>query len=614
MAIIVCIKQIPDNLSTSVNEQGKFERHTGTFCMNPADYYALEAAIQMKEKTGDMVIALSMGTMRSVEVLREAAAIGADEIILLNDEMFAGSDTQATSYILAMAIKKIGNVKAVFCGRQSKDGDTGQIGPELSEKLGFFIVTNALQIKHQDKGTFSFERQLDEGKAKGQGNYPAVFTMNRMIGECRVATITGVLKASKMLPTVWNQAALSLNGERCGRRGSPTLVTRICDLKKANRTQTEWKGNITDVSKKIMEKLILKKSQSLPTSKCEIQGLEIIEQVITINDITESEDIFVFAGSKNGEIMESVFQLIGHMKSQINESRQKIVALYIGQELPSNYKYIFGSGAKGIYWFPYNFMPIGNEAFYAEILVQAIKVMKPLILLFTATEFEKTLAAIIASRLDTGLTADCIDLQYDCEQKKLLQIRPVFSGMKKAVIICKKNPQMATVRPNVFPRPEISMNYDNSVWIKKVCECINKTKEKLERVQYWIRDGGNLQNAEIIFVGGKGLGDYKNYERMVKIAKELDISVGATRAVVDAGWAPYAQQIGLTGTVLRAKLCVLFGVSGAEEHVVGISNVDYIIAINLDTNANIFRYADVKVVCDAIDILKILEIISRNPE
>lgn len=609
MAIVVCIKQIPNDVAAAADKQGRIERQMGRFCLNPADYYALEAALRMKKQTGDTVIALSMGTMKSEEVLREAAAIGADEIILVSDKIFAGSDTQATSYILSMAVKKIGNVRAVFCGKQSKDGDTGQIGPEMAEKLGFFLVTNALQIEYQNTDRFSYVRQLNGGYTKGNGQYPVVFTVNRMIGECRVATINGIIKAKKIQLHVWDNNILGADEKKCGRTGSPTYVAKVYNSERMNRAQKEWKGTAADIAEKIFEAVKQHKTIFKPQRKSYgLSDSEVDEYECTMDEIEETGGICIFAESENNQVSEAVFQLIGHMRSLINGTEQKVMVLYVGEEMPSDYKLMFGSGAEGIYWFAYNLRPVGNEPSYAAVLEQAVNRMKPLVVLFAATEFGKTLAALLASRLGTGLTADCIGLSYDCEQKSLLQIRPVFSGTKKAEIRCCKNPQMATVRPNVFPIPKIYIDEGHRVWIKKICGFVHN----LEPLQYHVIEGNNLKNSEIIFIGGKGLRNHENYERMVRIAKELGISIGTTRAVVDAGWAPYSLQIGLTGTIVQAKICILFGVSGAEEHVAGIINADCIIAVNLDADADIFRYADVKAVFDAVEVIKNMEMNLRG--
>jgi len=153
MSIVVCVKIVPISIEEVIREDGTINRSCGKCCINPSDFYSLEAALKLKEITNEPVIVVSMSSMKNKEILYETIAIGADEAILLNDMRFSGSDTQATSYILSKAISKIENVRIIFCGKQSSDGNTEQVAPELAEKLGFCFATNIIGFKYNVNNT-----------------------------------------------------------------------------------------------------------------------------------------------------------------------------------------------------------------------------------------------------------------------------------------------------------------------------------------------------------------------------------------------------------------------------------------------------------------------------
>src|SRR5512136_3005145 len=152
---VVLVKQVPDTAHISgraMKEDGTVNRAALPAVFNPEDLNALEMALQVRDQYGGRVTVLTMGPPRAAEILREALFRGADRVVLLTDRRTAGSDTQATSYVLACAVQKIGDCDLVFCGRQAIDGDTAQVGPQVAEKLGFPQITYAEAIQSLDGG------------------------------------------------------------------------------------------------------------------------------------------------------------------------------------------------------------------------------------------------------------------------------------------------------------------------------------------------------------------------------------------------------------------------------------------------------------------------------
>ena len=248
------------------------------------------------------------------------------------------------------------------------------------------------------------------------------------------------------------------------------------------------------------------------------------------------------------------------------------------------------------------------ENFKADItsatLAEMIEKYKPSILIASATTQGRTVMPMLSSRIGCGLTADCTELTIDRESKRLIQTRPAIGGNVMADIKTKgRDPQMCTVRPK-SKRP---LSPDAS----RECETIEfaPKKELLESLVKFIKFeaeksvGLPLQEAEIIVSGGKGMKNAKNFARLEELARLLGGSVGASRMAVDLGWAPYSAQVGLSGKSVTPRLYLAFGISGAVQHIAGMSGAETIVAVNQDPEAPIFRVADLAVQGDAMEML-----------
>ena len=226
---------------------------------------------------------------------------------------------------------------------------------------------------------------------------------------------------------------------------------------------------------------------------------------------------------------------------------------------------------------------------------RALKASAPDIALFPATVRGRFLSAWAAAKLDTGLTADCtgLDITFD---GLLRQTRPAYGSNLTAQILCReKRPQMASVRPKVFPMPRDEDRSARPMVITDPGEI--PADDMLTLLRYIPVEGGaSLQNADVVVAGGKGIGGREGFALLEKLASLLGGAVGATRSAVDAGWAPYARQIGQTGVTVRPLMYIAFGISGMIQHTVGMSASKTVIAVNTDRNAPIFRSADIGIV------------------
>ena len=228
MNIIVCIKQVPDAKDVRLDPKTNIMAREGVASiMNPFDRHALEAAVQLKESTGGMVTALSMGPPQAEEVLREAVSCGSDDGTLVSDRAFAGADTWATTYTLGKAIEKLGEFDLIVCGKQAIDGDTAQVGPGLAHRLDIPYVTCVRKILSCENGTLRLERMMDDGYDEVEVDLPALITVVKEINEPRVPSLKGKMKSKKMEIPVLSAADIGADPTCIGLPGSPTQVQRV---------------------------------------------------------------------------------------------------------------------------------------------------------------------------------------------------------------------------------------------------------------------------------------------------------------------------------------------------------------------------------------------------
>lgn len=227
MKIIVCIKQVPDTTSVTINKTtGTMEREGVPAMVNPYDLYAVEEALRISEEHGGSVTALSMGPPQVQEALREVVSMGVEAAFLLTDRQFAGADTLATSYTLARGLEKIGEFDLIFCGKQAVDGDTAQVGPELAEHLGLPFVGFVRKVREVRPGFICVERMTDEGAEVVESPLPAVISVVKEINEPRLPSLRGKMKAKKFEAEEWSASDVGAEEDRIGLKGSPTWVTR----------------------------------------------------------------------------------------------------------------------------------------------------------------------------------------------------------------------------------------------------------------------------------------------------------------------------------------------------------------------------------------------------
>ncbi|HNX81885.1 MAG TPA: electron transfer flavoprotein subunit beta/FixA family protein [Candidatus Omnitrophota bacterium] len=255
MNIIVCIKQVPETTEVRINpETNTLIREGVKSIINPFDMYAIEEAIRLKERCGGKVTVVTMGPPQADAALREAISMGADEGVLVGDRAFAGSDTWATSYTLAGAIKRIGAFDLIICGKQASDGDTAQVGPGISTHLNIPQVTYVKKIETVTEKSLKVERMLEEGFAIVETPLPALITVVKEINEPRIPSLKGMMKSKSAKITTYGQKDLNLDPRNIGLCGSPTQVVKIFTPPQRTGGQI-LKGEIDEIAKQLVDLL-----------------------------------------------------------------------------------------------------------------------------------------------------------------------------------------------------------------------------------------------------------------------------------------------------------------------------------------------------------------------
>ena len=573
MRILICLKQVPDTTEVKLTGDLTLEREFVAQVLNPADESALELGLELKEKHGGTVTVLTMGPKRAEGMLREALSRGADEAVLMTSPRFAGADTLVTAHCLAEAEKALGGFDLILCGRRAVDGETGQVGPMVAALLERPCVVNATEGEIIEDCLRAL--QLTEaGSQEWKAPLPAVMTLCEWSHALRLPTISGLRRAAQADVRFCEPEDLGIDPATCGLKASPTRVTHISARPVGVRPCV--KTGFAEVMKALEAKGLAlgAAGQETPAPTAVFADKDEQSAAITIAVLCEGD------GSAAAELLGKARQLT---------PSGRVLALSETEEPPLSAFASFGADEAAALG------RLTDDCAQADRIADALRQLQPDAVLFPATIRGRFLSAWAAAKLHTGLTADCTALSLT-ETGLLKQVRPAFGGNLTAEILCKTaRPQMASVRPGVFPEPAPLTGRTCALRPLKLAA----SPERMERLSFTPAESGvSLQGAPVIVTGGKGVGSKKGFEKLEELAALLGGGVGATRSAVDAGWISYPHQIGQTGITVRPRLYLAFGVSGLVQHTVGMSSSGVVVAVNKDRNAPIFACADYGIVAD----------------
>ena len=323
-------------------------------------------------------------------------------------------------------------------------------------------------------------------------------------------------------------------------------------------------------------------------------------------DISEYKGVWVVAEHYKNKIHNAAYQLLGKGRELANILKVDLTLVLLGYNFENKLEEFGNYGANKVIYVRSKILKNYYSDLYVKTLTELVQNIKPEIILIGATPTGRDFAPRVAKRLNAGLTADCTGLDIDSETGNLLQTRPTFGGNIMATIRTPNSrPQMATVRPGIFKTPEktnnkaeieiVDYDYNEKDSVTKIVKIINREKTKV-----------NLEDAEIIVTGGRGVGSKENFKIIKDLAEVLNAEVGGSRVTVELDWIEHGRQVGQTGKTVSPKLYIACGISGAIQHVVGMQSSDIIVAINRDPNAPIFKVAHYGIVGDLHKVIPAL--------
>ncbi|MCD8365219.1 MAG: electron transfer flavoprotein subunit alpha/FixB family protein [Clostridiales bacterium] len=320
----------------------------------------------------------------------------------------------------------------------------------------------------------------------------------------------------------------------------------------------------------------------------------------------ENKNIWVYIETENGIAKNVGYELLAPGRAMSDKLGAQLVAVILGKNAGDVASQAIAYGADQAILVEGDEYDTYNTDIQSYAMEALVRKYMPFIVLFGATNNGRDVAPRVACTLHTGLTADCTGLDID-ENGLLASTRPAFGGNLMATISCPDHrPQMSTVRPGVFKKPAADEKRSGEIIREDIhMDPANVRVHLLERVKE-VAEAVHLEEAEIIVSGGRGLGNPENFSLIRDLADAMGGVVGASRAAVDAGWIPHAHQVGQTGKTVAPKIYVAVGISGAIQHLAGMSGSDTIIAINRDPDAPIFSVADYGIVGNLFEVVPAL--------
>ena len=568
MNIIVLVKPVP--YKSIVDNDGNVVRDKIKNVINKDDKCAIEEALKIREKIGGKVTSISMTIESNRKVLKDILSYGVDDSILLCDSAFASSDTVATSFVLSQAIKKLEG-DLIICGKFSSDSATSQVGVGVAAKLNIPFIYNVCEIIDISKEKIKCKAINGNFYEVIECKLPCMVIVNDTINIPRIPTINNRLMAENKEIITWNSSDLDLDKNKCGFNGSFTNVIKTIPLI-TNKEIKEINGTKNEKVNKLLN--IINNSFSSRNT---------YDQYIKTNKINLEYWICYNDFKSTCKLIAKCYRL---------NNKAKIVIVTFDSFNDELFKY----GADKIININTN---TNNVNYYdkAKILEKLVKERIPNLFLFNKTNDGKILAAYLSSKLNLGLSADCVKLELD-NDNRIIQIRSAYGGRMLASIISKNcKTQMATVLPN---EEKLLYNEDNYGEIETIDynifnNDINILEKNIIKEKYLDKD----------IIIACGMGAIKQLDNLKKIAELLNASIGITRDVCDKNYLNTNYLIGQSGKITNSKIYLAFGISGAMEHIVGI-NSDIVITINTDPKAPINKIADYYINEDINEFVPIL--------
>ena len=593
MRIAVCVKWVPAISRIRLDPETKRLIREGVPSeLNAYDVLAVNRAVELKQALGGSVAVYTMGPPDARRGLVRCLAMGADEAFHLNDFAFAGADTLATSRALALALGREGYDLILF-GNNSVDAETGQVGPEVAEMLDIPQITAVSRLEVTEGGGVRAERALENGVEIVEGALPLLVSVVEGIAPDTSAPRQAVRAAEEREIVELTAAMLADDVSQFGASGSPTWVAEVRQVEPSREGRLIQEGSAAEMAQEAVGALVERGALDVD-GESESTG----ETAADAPRPASGPELWVIAEADESGLRPVTFEMLAAAQPVADALGGSVAAFVIGGEEAVGYATALGqAGADVVMVASDSGLQTYSTSAYTAVLTRVIADRQPFAVLLASTPNGRDLAARASARLNLGLTGDCIGL--DVDDSGLAQLKPAFGGNIVAPIYSRTLPNMATVRPGVFPA--LHPNPVRSVPMEAM-EAAAVPSDGLARVEFRAApddDAAALDKARAVICIGMGVGGQEHIRELDGLREMLGADLICTRDVVEAGWMPRQRQVGLTGRSIAPRLYIGIGVRGDFNHAVGIQHAGTVLAVNNDRRAAFFRgQADVGVVAN----------------
>ena len=589
MKIAVCMKYVPVIARMQFDYEARTIVRDGVPSeVNAFDQLGLVRAVELKSGPDDEVVVLTMGPPTAAEGLTTCLALGADRGVLITDRALAGSDTLATSRALAMALAREAP-DLIICGRNSTDGETGQVGPEVAELMGLPHVSSIRRLNlSEERRTAIVERITDEGLQTLECDLPAVICVTEGVAPELFPNREQMEEAATKPVDEVNCSMLSEDTSQFGASGSPTWVNEI-RLVEPNRLGVTLQEVTPEDAAQQIAQSVRERLAELDSAEPETSG----EPLPRYPGATD-RSIWVVAENSQDGLAHVTYEMLGKARDLTTITRSQVVAVVISAEGEAYAPSLAAAGADRVLVLDNSSLgPVCGRA-VGSVLASVVARETPYAILFAATADGRDLAARLAARLSLGLTGDAIDLEID-DEGQLVQLKPALGGNVVAPILSKTLPNLVTLRPGLLTpavkKPGAAARLEHLQGEPFQGSDVRLIREEFQEDT----EGRDLARARVVVGLGMGVGE-ADVAGLVEVARSLGASVATTRDVVHAGWLPQQLQVGISGRTIAPTVYIAVGIRGAFNHTVGLQRAGIIVAINQNRRATIFRSADFGVI------------------
>jgi electron transfer flavoprotein alpha subunit len=584
LRIAALVKQIPVGEVMSLGENGRLVREGLELEMNAYCRRAVSKGVEWARASGGTCIVFTLGPPSADDVLREAVAWGADVGVHLCDGAFSGSDTLATARALAAGVEREGPFDLILVGRNSLDGDTGQVGPEVAQLLGLPFASG-VRVMTIDGEELSLNLEHDDGSEEVRVGLPALLSVaERLCEPCKVAPAE---RAEVPAERVRMLTAAELGDGPWGEAGSPTRVGRT-KVMHHDRLGKVLSGSVAE---QVAQAVVLLAERGSLSSGDGAGVRSSMSGGMSRAGPRNSPTDRLIAVVVEPDRPQVAAELLGAAARLAGLAGARVHALAFKDEDVSR---LGALGADEVTLFTGTPVPEDVAAAAAE-WSRANRVW---LCLGASTAFGREVLARLAATLDAGLVGDAVAL--DIVDGEVVAAKPAFSGALVADINCTSETALVSVRPGVLPVPPPRDH------VPGVTELTLTPRSRIRPVSQQRNDDVEvLVRAEVVIGVGAAVRPTE-YPELAALAAVLGAELAATRKVTDQGWAPRSRQVGITGRSIAPRLYVAVGISGKFNHLVGVRSAGTILALNSDPDALIFGHCDIGVVGDWHEVVPAL--------